>query len=347
MLSINQAILQTAEKSATKKLSWQEQLVNGFKNPHELLVYLQLSPASVNLSELAHQAFKTRVPRAFATRMGPGNIHDPLLKQVLPIADEMQEISGYFIDPLQEKEHNPVPGLLHKYAHRVLLTLTAGCAINCRYCFRRHFDYQNNTPGRPGLPAMLEYIRSQKDIKEVIFSGGDPLLVSDDILETTIQQIAEIESVEILRIHTRMPIVLPDRVTCKLLEILQKTRLEVVCVVHCNHPNELDDSVRIKITELRDANIHVLNQSVLLKGVNDSVETLCQLSHGLFKAGILPYYLHVLDKVQGAAHFDIDEQNALNIHENMRKSLPGYLLPRLVREIPGELSKMPVKRTHY
>lgn len=322
--------------------SWQTQLASGFKDPYALLSYLGLSPDSVQLSDVAHQAFKTRVPRDFAAKMAYGDPSDPLLMQVLPIADEMREMMGYTQDPLQELAANPVHGLLHKYTSRVLLTLTGGCAINCRYCFRRHFDYTHNTPGRPGLDAMLTYIAAHPEIKEVILSGGDPLLVADDMLKIIVDRIATIDSVEILRIHTRMPIVLPARVTPALVALLRDTRLKTVCVVHCNHPNELDDTIRVSVDLLRSAGTHVLNQSVLLKGINDTVDILCALSYRLLKTGIMPYYLHLLDKVQGAAHFDRDEQYACRLHESMRKLLPGYLLPRLVKEVPGERSKMPV-----
>ena len=324
------------------ELSWQKQLAAGFQNPYELLAYLGIDPHSMDVSDAAHQSFKTRVPEAFAAKMVYGDREDPLLRQVLPLSNETIEVAGYVNDPLHEAEANPVHGLLHKYPSRVLLTLTGGCAVNCRYCFRRHFDYQTNTTGRDGLTAMLAYIRSKKEIKEVILSGGDPLLVSDNVLETIVEGIEELRSVEILRIHTRMPIVLPARVTPGLLNLLKKTSLKTVCVVHCNHPNEIDNSVRQCLLAMRDAGTHVLNQSVLLKGVNDDPETLCQLSYALLNAGVLPYYLHVLDKVQGAAHFDLNDKEALAIHHAMRKKLPGYLLPRLVREVAGELSKMPI-----
>ncbi len=328
-------------------LSWQEQLSSGFKNPHELLDYLNIPEDKITniISEQANKTFKTRVPRAFADKMKLGNIHDPLLMQVLPIhaeMDESQEILGYSKDPLQETSANPIPGLLHKYSSRVLLTLTAGCAINCRYCFRRHFDYKSNTPGSTGLNAMLDYIRSKKDIKEIILSGGEPLLLPDNILKDMIHQIAEIPSVEILRIHTRMPIVIPERITAELINILQQTRLHTTCVVHCNHPNELDQTSDKHLLALRNSGTHVLNQSVLLKGINDDADTLCALSYRLLQAGVLPYYLHVLDKVEGTAHFDMPTEKVLEIHDSMRKQLPGYLLPKLVREVPGELSKMPV-----
>lgn len=320
-------------------LSWQEQLASGFKNIDELLAYVGLSSEKVPVSFEAHRDFKTHVPRSFANKIIRNNPEDPLLKQVLPILDEMNEVSGYIKDPLFEKTANPIPGLLHKYSSRVLLTATSGCAINCRYCFRRHFDYTHNRLGYDEFETMLDYIRAHQEITEVILSGGDPLLLQDNKLAEMIEKIAKIASVKILRIHTRMPIVLPARVTPEFISLLQKTRLQTVCVVHCNHPNELDAEVKERMLALRKAGTHVLNQSVLLKGVNDDVEILCKLSYCLLESGIMPYYLHVLDKVKGTAHFDIPEENALKIYRAMRENLPGYLLPRLVREIPGELSK--------
>ena len=326
-------------------MTWQKELAQGFKNPEELLRYLELSPQIINSSAAAHQTFKTLGPKSFVEKMMKGDPNDPLLRQVLPVSDEMQASLGYTPDPLQEgaeKQHRPLPGLLHKYSSRVLLTLTSGCAVNCRYCFRRHFDYQANRIRDEELANIVEYIKARPDIHEVILSGGDPLLLNDDLLKDTISAIETISTVKILRFHTRMPIVLPSRITSELATLLKNTRLHTTMVLHANHPNELDDTLRNRLSLLRSAGTHLLNQSVLLKGVNNNVETLCQLSYRLLDMGVLPYYLHLLDKVQGAAHFDIEEKLALALHENMRKQLPGYLLPKLVREIPGELSKMPV-----
>ncbi len=326
-------------------MSWQKELAQGFNNPQELLDYVGLSPSAVNISEAAHKAFKTHVPRAFAEKIVKGDPNDPLLRQVLPISDEMEKFLDYVPDPLQEgteKQHRPLPGLLHKYSSRVLLTVTGGCAVNCRYCFRRHFDYSANRIRKEELSNIVEYIQSRPEIREVILSGGDPLLLNDDLLTDIVTAIEKIPSVEILRFHTRMPIVLPSRITAEFVTLLKDTRLHTICVVHSNHPNELDNVLRDNLSSLRAAGTHLLNQSVLLKDVNDKVDTLCDLSYRLLDMGILPYYLHLLDKVQGAAHFDIEEKTAVALHQSMRERLPGYLLPKLVREIPGELSKMPV-----
>jgi EF-P beta-lysylation protein EpmB len=322
-------------------MSWQKKLAQGFKNPEELLQYLELSPESVKLSQEAHQAFKTQVPRGFAAKMKLGDPHDPLLKQVLPISDEMQLNVNYVLDPLQENRP-PLPGLLHKYTSRVLLTVTGGCAVNCRYCFRRHFDYQANHIRSKELDNIIQYIEKQPNIQEVILSGGDPLLLKDDLLKDIIHAIETIPSVKILRFHTRTPIVLPERITTEFVDLLKNTRLHCVIVLHSNHPNELDSQLQTHLMPLRMAGVHLLNQSVLLKGVNDDIHALCTLSYRLLDMGVLPYYLHLLDKVQGAAHFDIPEADAIALHQAMREQLPGYLLPRLVREVPSALSKIPV-----
>jgi EF-P beta-lysylation protein EpmB len=307
----------------------------------ELCALLQLDLPQF-LSQTATAEFALRVPRSFVARMVPGDLNDPLLKQVLPIAAEMQLAPGYSHDPLQEKKVNPVPGLLHKYQGRVLWLLSGGCAIHCRYCFRRHFAYQENTPGRAGWEAALNYIVQNPDISEVIYSGGDPLLLKDELLAELTQKIAAIPHVTTLRIHTRLPIVIPERVTEGLVDCLRKTRLQAVVVLHCNHANELDSNVAQALQPLRQAGITLLNQSVLLRGVNDDAEVLIALSRRLFAVGVLPYYLHMLDAVQGAAHFAVSLDKARELKEVLRGALPGYLVPRLVQEKAGMASKCPV-----
>lgn len=318
-------------------MSWQKLLAQGFSSSGELLKYLEL-PETLSC-EFAEKQFTTRVPRSFAARMQPRNERDPLLLQVLAGQQEMQENSAYVSDPLDEMENNPLPGLLHKYQGRVLLTLTGACAINCRYCFRRHFPYQDNNPGKNGWQNVLDYIRRDESIHEVILSGGDPLLAADSVLAELIAQLAEISHVRTLRFHTRIPVVLPERINQSLLEMLSATRLRKVMVLHCNHAQEIDEQVRNACIALRDAGCHLLNQSVLLKGINDSVPSLVNLSERLFDCGVLPYYLHLLDKVGGAAHFDMPTETALTIYHQLQQQLPGYLLPRLAREEPGKGSK--------
>lgn len=325
------------------ELSWQQLLAQGISNPQELLAAVAIDPRLfLKNGALAQQQFPTRVPHGFVRRMRRGDINDPLLRQVLPVAEEMMPFPLFTLDPLQEKAVNPVPGLLHKYQGRVLLTLTGGCAIHCRYCFRRHFPYQANNPGRRGWQEVIAYIQNDPSITEVIYSGGDPLLLTDDYLTELTTAIASIPHVTTLRIHTRIPIVLPERLDASFLRFCENIPLHKVMVVHCNHPQEIDASVKQALSPLRALGITLLNQTVLLKGINDAHDTLVALSHALFDAGILPYYLHLLDKVQGAAHFDVPEQTAKQLMMEMMVRLPGYLVPKLVKEIGGAASKIAV-----
>lgn len=271
--------------------------------------------------------------------MQPGDERDPLLLQVLASVDETVTVAGYVVDPLDEAGHNPLSGLIHKYHGRVLLTVTGVCAVNCRYCFRRHFPYQDNNPGRAGWQQALEYIRGDDSIAEVILSGGDPLLASDAVLGELISQLDDIPHLRTLRWHTRVPVVLPERIDASFLALLSASRLRKVMVLHCNHARELDASVFAACQALRDAGCHLLNQSVLLKGVNDCATVLAGLSERLFDCGVLPYYLHVLDKVAGAAHFDLPTQQAQAIYADLQARVPGYLLPKLAREEAGKRSK--------
>ena len=316
---------------------WQQILAQGFAQASQLLTFLEL-PAAEG-SPLAEKKFKTRVPRGFAARMESGGRHDPLLLQVLATEEELEVAPGFVFDPLDEAASNSIPGLIHKYQGRVLLTVTGACAINCRYCFRRHFPYQDNNPGRAGWQPVLDYIARDENIHEVILSGGDPLLANDAILAPLLEQLAEIPHLTTLRIHTRIPVVLPERVDDGLIHLLKTHRLQKVVVLHSNHAQELDQQVADVCTKLRDAGCHLLNQSVLLAGVNDNAETLASLSHRLFACGVLPYYLHLLDKVQGAAHFDVSQENAVAIFQQLQALLPGYLVPRLAREEAGKKHK--------
>jgi EF-P beta-lysylation protein EpmB len=317
--------------------SWQDILAQGFVSPAELLSFLNL-PTTDACSD-ADRQFKTRVPRGFAARMQKANRYDPLLLQVLAVDDELAIEPGFVSDPLDEKTSNTQPGLIHKYHGRVLLTVTGGCAVHCRYCFRRHFPYQDNNPGRLGWQPVLDYISGDSAIHEVILSGGDPLLANDAILDSLISQLESIPHLNTLRIHSRIPVVLPERITNALLQRLAASRLQIVVVLHCNHAQELDAQVFEVCARLKAAGCHLLNQSVLLAGVNDNATTLAALSERLFECGVLPYYLHLLDKVQGAAHFDVSIEKALEIFQNLQAMLPGYLLPRLAREDAGKAHK--------
>ena len=318
-------------------MSWQKILAQGFASASELLEYLHL-PAHLGHAA-AEQQFKTRVPRGFAARMRPGDARDPLLLQVLAIEQEMLAVEGYVSDPLEEKRHNPVPGLIHKYHGRVLLTLTGVCAINCRFCFRRHFPYQDNNPGRAGWQQALDYIRQDSSIHEVILSGGDPLLASDVLLQDLIGQLNDMTQIKTLRFHTRIPVVLPERIDAAFLSVLSASRLRKVMVLHCNHARELDESVQAACQAMRNAGCTLLNQSVLLRGVNDDADSLAALSERLFDCGVLPYYLHVLDKVAGTAHFDLSATEASELYQRLQAIVPGYLLPKLAREEAGKPSK--------
>ena len=321
--------------------SWQKNLAQGFSRAADLLAFLQL-PVALG-STLAERKFKTRVPRGFAARMQPGNPRDPLLMQVLAVSDELDIVDGFVEDPLSENLTNSLQGLIHKYHGRVLLTITGACAVNCRYCFRRHFPYQNNNPGRDGWQHVMDYISADPCIHEVILSGGDPLLASDQVLGELFTRLAEIPHLRTLRIHTRIPVVLPERVTTSFIDLLARTRLQTVVVLHSNHPQELDHHVLNACIALRGAGCHLLNQSVLLAGVNDTAEILVALSERLFACGVLPYYLHLLDKVKGAAHFDVTLEDAITIFHTLQGLLPGYLVPRLAREEAGKKHKTLIK----
>ncbi|MRI35441.1 EF-P beta-lysylation protein EpmB [Endozoicomonas sp. OPT23] len=319
--------------------TWQEQLSTAVSHPSELLAILDL-PGGLLAGALKGDAeFKTRVPYAYISRMESGNPNDPLLKQVLPVDDETLDVSGFTMDPLSEQDSNPSNGVIHKYKGRLLLIVSGACAINCRFCFRRHFPYGDNQLAGESFQQAIDYIKKQEDIHEVILSGGDPLAASDKRLKKLVEALAEIEHLKTIRIHTRLPIVIPDRVTAEMLNWLTGTRLKPVIVVHTNHASEIDNNVASALRKLKRSGVTLLNQTVLLKGINDSADALANLSHKLFQADVLPYYLHLLDKVKGAAHFDISEQKAQNIVRELMAQCPGYLVPKLVREIAGEPGK--------
>lgn len=322
------------------ELSWQQELNKGFTSPQELLDFLHIDKN--NYSNTAHKLFKTKVPLSFAKRMRKGDINCPLLKQVLPCDDETITHTDYELDPLQESKANPVPGLLHKYQSRALVTLATKCAINCRYCFRRHFDYKANQLSSKIWDNIFSYLKLNPDINELILSGGDPLLLSNRHLEKFLQALSAIQSIKTVRFHSRIPVVLPNRIDLDFLNLFNQYHFNFVMVIHSNHPQELNDEVQQSMCALKERHVFLFNQSVLLKGVNDDSEILARLSQRLFEMSVLPYYLHLLDKVQGVAHFDITQESAVQIHQELLKKLPGYLVPKLVREVPGESSKTPI-----
>lgn len=319
---------------------WQRLLIEAITDPYELLNLLELDTKFFSFYE--DKKFKLRVPRGFVSRMRRGDFNDPLLRQVLPCIEESYSVPGFHVDPLHEARSNHSPGLLHKYKGRVLLILTGACAVHCRYCFRRHFPYSNNMLNQENLKKIIDYVSNDRSIQEIILSGGDPLVINDDRLYRIIEKIEKIKHIKTLRIHSRLPVVLPERITQALLTSLTQTRLKVVMVIHSNHPNEIDSDVRIAMKKLQEQKIVLLNQSVLLRGVNDSASVLSKLSETLFDIGVLPYYLHLLDKVAGSAHFDVDESIARALVFEMMQQLPGYLVPKLVRENSQLSSKEPI-----
>lgn len=326
-----------------QEINWQSQMSDLISDPAELLEILALDPAQLlNAAIGSSQQFKLRVPRAFVAKMKKGDPLDPLLLQVLPHHLELVQHPDYVTDPLGEEAANQLPGVLHKYQSRFLLTLTGACAVHCRYCFRRHFPYQANLPKEDRWYAMRDYLIAHPEINEVILSGGDPLSLSNRKLALWFERLSSLPQIRTLRIHTRVPIVMPARLDEELLELLGNLNIRVVMVVHCNHAQELDDYTCSQLLRLAQKQIWVLNQAVLLKGVNDSAECLTELSERLFDAGVMPYYLHVLDKVQGAQHFDLNDQTVQQIYTDLLARLPGYLVPKLVREIAGEPNKTPL-----
>lgn len=322
--------------------AWQSALAGAITDPAELLAALGLGVEWLPAAQAAARLFPLRVPRGFVARMRHGDPHDPLLRQVLPLAEECLVADGFGGDPVGDLSAMAVPGVLHKYRGRVLLTVTGACAVHCRYCFRRHFPYTDANPAADQWGRALEYIAGEDSVTEVILSGGDPLTMSDRRLNELVRRLETIPHLRRLRLHTRLPIVLPERVNDELLAWLGNTKLKTVIVVHVNHAQEIDASVQAALGVLKTAGVVLLNQSVLLRGVNDSADVLAALSERLFETGVLPYYLHMLDKVQGAAHFEVNESEAKRLIAELNRRLPGYLAPRLVREEAGAPNKMPV-----
>lgn len=328
-------------KVVSVEQNWLKQLANGISDPAKLLEQLEIDPKPWQDGFAARKLFAQRVPQSFVDRMEKGNPYDPLLRQVLPLSEEFEVHPGYSNDPLEE-QNNAIPGLLHKYRNRALMIVKGGCAINCRYCFRRHFPYDENKGSKLAWQQSLEYVAQHPEINEIILSGGDPLMAKDEELLWLIDHIADIKHIKRLRIHSRLPVVIPERITQALIQMLNETRLQVVLVTHINHAQEINQELRDRLSHLKQAGVTLLNQGVMLKGVNDSIESQVDLSDALFDAGILPYYIHVLDKVQGAAHFYISDQEAKAIMAGLMERVSGYLVPKLTREIGGRTSKTPL-----
>lgn len=318
---------------------WQQALADVVRDPAELLRMLRLDPALLPAARRAAELFPLRVPRGFVARMTPQDPDDPLLRQVLPLDLEGATVPGYGTDPVGDAMARSAPGVLQKYHGRALLIATGACAVHCRYCFRRHYPYETDNAARAGWQDALSHLRAAADVTEVILSGGDPLTLSDRRLGALTAQLDAMPSLRRLRVHSRLPVVLPARIDDGLLRWLAGIRLSTVLVIHANHPREIDHSVAAALARLRAAGVTLLNQSVLLRGVNDQAQTLAELSERLFQCGVLPYYLHLLDPVAGAAHFDVPEPAAQRLHRQLAARLPGYLVPRLAREEAGAPGK--------
>lgn len=332
----------TMNAEVPRKGTWQQLLAEAVRDPVELGELLNLDASVIAAALAATPSFALRVPRGFVAKMRRGDPRDPLLLQVLPIAAELQRVDGYTTDPVGDLASRATHGVLHKYVGRALFVATGACAVHCRYCFRRHFPYQDESALTHGWEAALSYVRADPSIEEIILSGGDPLSLSDRRLRQLSDALEAISHVRRLRIHTRYPLVLPERIDAGFQSWLRQVRLQKVVVIHANHARELDAVSSRACRDLLDAGASVLNQSVLLAGINDDAQTLADLSEALFAAGVLPYYLHVLDRVEGAAHFDVPTATALRVHAELTARLPGYLVPRLVREVPGAAAKTAV-----
>ena len=330
------------QPAALVPVRWQKALREAVRDPRELLDLLGLDRLAPRLSDEAMVQFPLRVPRGFVARMRQGDPNDPLLRQVLPLDDEMRPMPGFGLDAVGDGAAKTAPGVIQKYRGRALLVATGSCAIHCRYCFRRHFPYAEETAARDGWREAVDLIRQDASIEEVLLSGGDPLSLSNGKLAELTGALADIPHLRRLRIHSRLPIVVPERVDDGLMGWLTALPWPVTLVVHANHANEFDGTVDAALGRLRAAGVHLLNQAVLLRGVNDSVDALAALSERGFAAGVLPYYLHQLDRVAGVAHFEVDDAHARALHAGLAARLSGYLVPRLVREIPGDTGKRPL-----
>ncbi len=319
--------------------AWQQALARSVADPEALAARLGLPLDDLPGMQTGHRLFRTRIPESYLARVRPGDPRDPLLLQALPDAREALEAPGFVSDPVGDHDALAAPGVVHKYHGRVLLLTTGACAIHCRYCFRREFDYSEHNPARDDWAPALEYIAAHPDIREVILSGGDPLSLSDTRLARLAQRLDAIPHLERLRIHSRLPVVLPERVDDRLLDWLGQGRLQHILVLHANHPREFAAPADAALVRLRAAGVMLLNQAVLLAGINDDAETLSELQEAGFRLGVLPYYLHQLDRTRGTAHFEVSDRRAQELHRALHARLPGYLVPRLAREIPGASGK--------
>ena len=316
---------------------WQQTLKKALKGSE-----LDAIKSSESFDDAGHKLFPTVITDSQLAQANLNDPHDPIVLQYIPQASEQIEHPDFKSDPVGDMDASKTAGLIHKYHGRVLLIVSGSCAVNCRYCFRRHFPYQDNKGSKTIWQESIDYIANHPEVNEVIFSGGDPLMAKDHELTWLIQHIEAIPHIKRLRIHSRLPVVIPNRITDTLCQLFKQTRLQIILVTHINHANEINFELVNKMTQLKQSNVTLLNQSVLLKDVNDTTEALTDLSEALFDAGILPYYLHVLDKVQGAAHFFVSDEKAKQLMGELIENVSGYLVPTLAREIGGRKSKTPL-----
>ncbi|SCA62736.1 L-lysine 2,3-aminomutase [Chlamydiales bacterium SCGC AG-110-M15] len=327
----------TATASPTATSLWRRIQRKTINNWDVLAEFLDLSPEQ-SMQIASKQTFPLHLPVRLANKIEKGTLDDPILKQFLPTSDEETVTADFLIDPVGDKNSQKESKLLHKYHGRALLVCTSACAMHCRYCFRQHFDYETSS----SFDLELEQIASDDTISEVLLSGGDPLSLSDRVLKGLLENLSAIPHVKRIRFHTRFPIGIPERLDDAFLDMLSKIPSQFYFVIHANHPREIDEDVAYYLKRLVNAGIPVMNQSVLLKDVNDNLETLKALSEVLINHSIIPYYLHQLDRVQGAAHFEVSEERGHELIAQMLECLPGYAVPRYVREIAGMKSKTPL-----
>ncbi|MCG8583731.1 MAG: EF-P beta-lysylation protein EpmB [Pirellulales bacterium] len=330
-------------ETASCAARWQEEMKRAIRDAAELCRVLSLPRELADEARRAAGDFPLFAPRPYVARMRRGDVHDPLLRQVLPIDAENTLAPGFVADPVADHAAEITPGLLHKYHGRVLLVTTGACAVHCRYCFRRHYPYAEVPKSVDAWEPAIDAIAGDASINEVILSGGDPLTLADETLGELVERLEQIEHLRVLRIHTRLPIMIPQRVDDALCDLLAGTRLVPYVVVHANHAAEIDEHVAAAIQRLQAAGAAVLNQSVLLAGVNDSVEALEELSRRLIELRVQPYYLHQLDRVDGAAHFEVPVERGKEILKALRERLPGYAVPRYVQEVPGAEGKTEIR----
>jgi len=338
MLQSPVATLGISDIAAAQNWHWSKVTAKSVSDSTTLANLLALDPDALG-QRITSNDFRLRVPLTFVSRMQPGSLSDPLLCQILPDSREALQSDDCTSDPLNEKQSNVQPGVVHKYRGRVLLTAAVSCPINCRYCFRRHFPYNENRLTPKTWQPALDYIRNDSTIHEVILSGGEPLLLNDETFSALFDELEAIGHIKFLRIHSRFPIAVPQRLTSALCERLSMSRCKVTLVLHSNHANEIDEHVKLHLQALVTSPVTLLNQSVLLRGINDNSQTLTELSEALFEAGVLPYYLHATDPVAGTTHFQVNDTKARKLAKAMTECLPGYLVPTLVREISGQRAK--------